>query len=318
MNWKNSSEKNMRNLMMDKLNSYIQKFPHNTNSGVKILPVVHGTKLESSAWGIFQTGFASLGWTDDGYFGKGLYFSPNVEYSATNYGNLPNGEYMMLVCWVALGNTYPVTENPFGPNNLMGKASMKGHDSHVSVVKPQLKDEGCKSYVPITNPSELNLPKTFTEIIVFGEGQVLPSYLVICKKKQFGEPIVKQFEEPIVNLSKLKINEYLVPVPKGTQFESETLKLLSKPYFRPLMSSEEADEILSSCSTGTFVVRFAMKEREGFVLSYNSEDSVRPSKVLFFPARGGGYQINKQGFTYGSVDQIIQGLVKQEILTKSP
>lgn len=46
---------------------------------VQILRAWHGTSLEQ-AHKILKTGFANLAILDDGWFGKGIYFSTNPEY----------------------------------------------------------------------------------------------------------------------------------------------------------------------------------------------------------------------------------------------
>ena len=50
---------------------------------------------------------------DDGYFGKGIYFTSNLDYGITYYGKPNNnGEYIVLVTFIILGNVYPVIEYP--------------------------------------------------------------------------------------------------------------------------------------------------------------------------------------------------------------
>jgi hypothetical protein len=45
-----------------------------------ILPVIHGTAL-ATAWKICATGFANLSCLDDGFFGKGIYFTTYALYA---------------------------------------------------------------------------------------------------------------------------------------------------------------------------------------------------------------------------------------------
>jgi hypothetical protein len=48
------------------------KVQHNRN--LSIVGVWHGTTVDKAEW-IMQTGFANLGLLDEGWFGKGIYFT---------------------------------------------------------------------------------------------------------------------------------------------------------------------------------------------------------------------------------------------------
>ena len=59
---------------------------------------------EETAWAIARSGFASLATLDEGFFGKGMYFTTCADYAAEMYAQ-PNldEEYPLLLCWVLLG-----------------------------------------------------------------------------------------------------------------------------------------------------------------------------------------------------------------------
>jgi hypothetical protein len=117
-----------------------------------------------------------LGWTDSGYFGKGLYFSQHAEYSALCYGDNTSkpDEFTLLICWVAVGNPFPCIENPFDDKNtLKGGGVKSGYDAHFTVVKAHNDDPNTKVYVPC-EPNLFQIKRTFNEFVVFQETQVLP------------------------------------------------------------------------------------------------------------------------------------------------
>eukprot|EP01114_Cavostelium_apophysatum_P017922 TRINITY_DN5425_c0_g1_i1.p1 TRINITY_DN5425_c0_g1~~TRINITY_DN5425_c0_g1_i1.p1 ORF type:complete len:716 (+),score=78.59 TRINITY_DN5425_c0_g1_i1:28-2175(+) len=185
-NWKKLPDATTREKMMSYFSQIAAAHPHNAGRGVKVVPVVHATTSDKTAWAICQTGFASLGSTDDGYFGKGLYFSTFSEYSSRYYGDLHNGEFLLLICWVAVGNPYPCTENPFGTNSMMGKACTKGHDSHFSVVKPVKNVPECAQYVPST---QFNEERLYNELVLFEESHVMPSYVAYVTLPPLSSPL---------------------------------------------------------------------------------------------------------------------------------
>jgi hypothetical protein len=64
-------ESEWREWIADVLHAQSSKFPHNSKSEVKVLPVLQGLKKPEVAWNICQTGTATLSQLDDGYYGSG-------------------------------------------------------------------------------------------------------------------------------------------------------------------------------------------------------------------------------------------------------
>ena len=123
--WKNKSNGNWREWLKNEMVKFSDQFNYNQNNDLKIVPVFHGAKSEDVAWKICDNGFANLSSLDEGWYGKGIYFTTNLEYAlyyAQNYGipNL-NGEYAILLSYVLVGNTYPVIEHPASSDSLKGK-----------------------------------------------------------------------------------------------------------------------------------------------------------------------------------------------------
>jgi len=136
-----------------------------------------------------KTGPADLRITDNGYFGAGIYSTLQAEY-ARGYatGELtssipPNerGEHTLLLCWIAVGNVYPITRqldythNSNYSNfyeNPCGIALKAGFDAHFACVSP------VDSYQATTN---LNDPNVLHELVVKDQAQVLPRFILYFK-----------------------------------------------------------------------------------------------------------------------------------------
>jgi len=78
--------------------------------GPVIIPMLQGTTKEV-VWKICSSGFTTVATLDDGYYGKGIYFSSCVDY-AHSY---TKDNYFMLAL-VIPGNVCPVTQEPFNIN----------------------------------------------------------------------------------------------------------------------------------------------------------------------------------------------------------
>ncbi|EGD81501.1 TKL protein kinase [Salpingoeca rosetta] len=116
---------------------------------IRIQRVFHGVRSFDAVVGILGGDFAQLQRTDGGWFGAGLYFTPDLDYafaythprqvkpSRRNVPadlrclNLTPGKLyrLVLACDVMYGNPYPVLDL-----HLKGRPLMAGHDAHVSVV----------------------------------------------------------------------------------------------------------------------------------------------------------------------------------------
>eukprot|EP00163_Fabomonas_tropica_P018074 TRINITY_DN3208_c0_g1_i1.p1 TRINITY_DN3208_c0_g1~~TRINITY_DN3208_c0_g1_i1.p1 ORF type:complete len:130 (-),score=17.67 TRINITY_DN3208_c0_g1_i1:31-420(-) len=92
---------------------------------------------------------------------------------------------MLMLCWVQLGQTYPVTQRLDEQRNPKTKELIKpadpyhggypGHDSHYALVR---KGGGvCKEFAPV--PEYL-----YDEVVVWQENQILPQYIVYFRVLQ--------------------------------------------------------------------------------------------------------------------------------------
>ncbi|KAJ3295391.1 hypothetical protein HDU79_009224 [Rhizoclosmatium sp. JEL0117] len=137
-------------------------------------PVVtyHGTR-EENINGIRDNGFLTshIGKTDDGFFGRGFYVSPNSDYAvpyshADSPGPIKAGQIgFIFVCHVLLGKTYRVSDQD------NGRKIERGYDSHESPRK--------------------------CEFVVFRQDQIRPVYVIKFKAEPSirAQGILKQHEE---------------------------------------------------------------------------------------------------------------------------
>ena len=123
--------------------------------------------------------------TDAGYAGAGIYTTAQAEYSEAYAGD-DDGEHVMLVCWVAVGQTYPDSR----ATDYLGGAPYEAHscfydeggnglalkskfDSHLfCVTQPtDFSNAECYGAMPGVEPD-------FDELVVKEERQVLPLAVV--------------------------------------------------------------------------------------------------------------------------------------------
>lgn len=75
--------------------------------------MVQGTR-EDAAWKISKNGFGTVASLDDGYYGRGIYFSSKLKYANLYAKESKPGEgKVFLVNLVIIGNPFPVIEHPF-------------------------------------------------------------------------------------------------------------------------------------------------------------------------------------------------------------
>jgi len=144
---------------MDRLEEFILEY----KSAIPIVPVWHGTKPELIE-PICRSGFFNLATTDDGFFGKGIYGTPQAEYACRVYGNK-----CALLNLMALGSVYPVVHED--AKNLAGKANFGAYHSHYIPVK------GTINSTVYTAMKEGDLAQ-YDEFVVFDPASILPRFIV--------------------------------------------------------------------------------------------------------------------------------------------
>ena len=73
---------------------------------------------------------------DDGYYGKGFYFTSSYDYAKLQSVRSQYGK-VFLICAIIVGYSYPITEAPdtFGLTSFVGKNAILGYQSHYVVGK---------------------------------------------------------------------------------------------------------------------------------------------------------------------------------------
>jgi len=120
------SEKQTR--VLEYFKQFALQFENKLSAGSPpIIYAVHGT-TENIAWEICKTGFATFSVIDDGYYGKGMYFTTRSEYAAMY---CRSSAKVLIVSAVILGHPYPVTKDPQSKDSFKGKPLKPGYDSHL-------------------------------------------------------------------------------------------------------------------------------------------------------------------------------------------
>ena len=143
----------------------------------------HGVPSEQVADAILATGLSSRikGTTDEGFFGKGTYLTPQAEHAAL-FANgqrqlTPGGTFTLLLCAVCIANAYPVTDSEdYADGELISKfhynygyantpkALKSGFDAHFVAVSEH------DDYQAASNLEHVH----YDELVVASEEQVLP------------------------------------------------------------------------------------------------------------------------------------------------
>ena len=161
---------------------------------IRVQRVFHGARDLKTAVSILASDFASLRKTDAGWYGAGLYFTPDLDY-ALQYtgrfgatggsGSVPTEvqhmklqagkEYRaVLVCDVMYANPMPVLDN----STYHGMPLASGHDSHVAVV--DFSSDGIGDATPL-NRSQWSSKRTAAEIVVEDPSCVLVRGILILE-----------------------------------------------------------------------------------------------------------------------------------------
>jgi len=151
----------------------LERFSIGKEGNITIVPVFHGTQ-ELLVDEICETGFANLAKTDPGYFGKGIYSTPQGEYAARVYGN-----GACILSFVSVLNAFPIifADMP----SLLGGGSYANCDIHFAPVvpkRPNKKDENVYEAIKITE-----IP-VYDELVVFQDSQIIPRFVIYYDKNK--------------------------------------------------------------------------------------------------------------------------------------
>jgi len=174
-NWKNKDPDGSRLFTNMNYYNWATSFEWNKDLKVPIVPFVHGTDFKD-ALSIISTGFVALSKIDDGWYGKGLYFSSSLFYTLPYFAIKRTPA--VLISFVLPGNIYPVIEHPNGDDSLLGSAILPGYNSHYVLTR--------RNGLPI-NSSLKPWEKFYSELVIEQESSILPFYLVKVNISNFTE-----------------------------------------------------------------------------------------------------------------------------------
>jgi len=150
------------------------KCPWNTSLSTPVVCLLQGTS-EEVVWQICQTGYAVVATRDDGWYGRGIYFTSSAQYAMYYAKQNTQGEKILTLNFLVPGAIYPVIEDPRNESeSLVGRPCQKGHQSHYARVNTQLSPQ-------FGYPAVENTQDTYDELVVFQESQVVLKYVLFVK-----------------------------------------------------------------------------------------------------------------------------------------
>jgi len=175
MKWRDD-ENPQREWVNECYQNMVKKYPWNSDLDLPIIPVVHGTD-ESIGWKICSGGFAALSSLDEGFYGKGIYFTSSCMYAIPYFATKPKPA--ILICFVSPGNTRPIIEHYNEEQSFLGVPIDTGYQSHYILTNK----EG--------TPCKKKLEHYYDELVIGAEGQIIPIFLVTIDNKNLGSVLQK-------------------------------------------------------------------------------------------------------------------------------
>jgi len=185
--WRKRDLKNKarREFVYNKFLDMVKRFDWNTEdrikSGMVVVASIHGTSL-AIAWKVAEKGFVAISKLDEGFYGKGIYFTTHALYALPYFGTKAHPS--ILVTYVLPGEPYPVIEAHESKHSLLGKGLKGSAISHYVVTKRD-------GYVASPN-SEV----VYDELVFAQESALLPAFLLELDDNNF-QALVKQFNRTI-------------------------------------------------------------------------------------------------------------------------
>lgn len=174
--WIKSEDSDIRQAHYNIFHKYCTSFPWNENLVLPVVPMLHGTSRDT-AWKIAQTGFATVATIDTGYYGRGIYFTSDVNYAKfySEIASKSQKKLCLLLSLVIPGNIYPLTEDHTGPDSFLGKpVKGAGYQSHYTNV---ISSRNAEKFGHVCNPPQSD---NYDELVVFQDAQALPLFIIEC------------------------------------------------------------------------------------------------------------------------------------------
>jgi len=197
-NWNKDSNFTWRSITLEHFQRQIMNFDWNINlktDNCPILAVAHATSLNKAAK-VVVSGFATLSTIDEGFYGKGMYFSSSAIYTLPYCVTV--SDPCIIICFLLPGNPYPVIEDHRKENSLIGSHIISGYQSHYVMTRI--------NGLPFGEENNLELRK-FNEIVIDQESQVVPIFLVELDPYNFKELMVYHQRDPIPIITKNEFSD---------------------------------------------------------------------------------------------------------------
>jgi len=168
--WREDSHKSNRRI---EILNRLELYSVGKVGNVMVVPVFHGMQ-EQLVDEVCETGFANLGKTDEGYFGKGIYGTTQAEYAARVYGN-----GVCLLCFVSILNAFPVIYEDMP--DLLGAGNYSNCDVHFVPVVP--KNPYFENEIIYLATKAGDIP-VYDELVVFQDAQIIPRFIIYYDKNE--------------------------------------------------------------------------------------------------------------------------------------
>lgn len=160
------AEKMLKFRLFDHFSDYVDHFPWNKHLKLPVVCMLQGsTKTASES--ISENGFSVVATLDPGYYGKGIYFTHDLDY-AMAYGKV------VIVSMIIPGNIFPITKNPWKPGSYLGKPLQSGYQSHYTVVSKS----STVTAFPVSHSDIIHKHKHASELVIFDGAQALPMFIL--------------------------------------------------------------------------------------------------------------------------------------------
>jgi len=204
---------------------YVKSIQWNKDTALPIVPVVHGTD-GPIAQKIIDAGLTALSTFDEGYYGKGIYFTSSCLYALPYYAAKP--EPSLLVCLIVPGNPLPIIEGTNEAVSYIGKPVDAGYQSHFVCCGK----EG--------QPSKTKAQRFFTEFVIPQDSQVVPIYMLHLKRAGLKQ-LIEEFKRSVPS-DKRKSHRDDEEKSKSSQKSSDDDKDEEEPLYRVLDINIEDEE----------------------------------------------------------------------------
>ena len=157
---------------------------------LRVIPAYHCCADESTVMAICERGFAALSPRDSGFFGRGMYFTLDLEYAVDHY--CKDGSAVVMCCDVVVGNVYPVIEDPADTvQGLLGTPADWRYDASFAAVgwdasaKRMTGGELFESPQPCRPQLAREAGRDLrSELVLFDMASILPRFVLHMRRKE--------------------------------------------------------------------------------------------------------------------------------------